>query len=138
LTPLKSLNKFVLVLAVFSVGATVKSCKDIDVVYAQSLPATVHVTWTPSVVDSTHSAPIQYSVVTDGGTAVVLQASSCTSTLCTVAISVNSFGQHSTVVSAQNYKIDSDPSTIQSSPAAPRVWVLNQGPNPATGTAIKD
>lgn len=123
-------NRYVAICAVlFSLGALATNCNGITVLYAQTLPATVHVVWTPSAVDSSHSAPVQYSVVTDSGTPVIVQASACTTNLCSTAITVNSFGGHSTVVSAQNFQIDSDPATLQSVSAAAVVWVLNQGPN---------
>jgi hypothetical protein len=104
------------------------------ILYAQSLPATKHAVWSPSVVDASHSAPTQYKVVVDGGTPIILLASSCTTT-CSQAITLNSFGAHTVSVAAQNPSLSTDP-TLQDSSFVTVTFSLNQAPNPATSATV--
>lgn len=107
------------------------------VVYAQSLPATVHATWTPSVADATHGPASAYVVTTDG-TAQTVLSTACTPTLCTATITVNSWGKHTTTIAGQNQLLDTDPTSTQLSTVvtAPG-WTLLQGPNSPINPAVK-
>jgi hypothetical protein len=112
-----------------------KGCTDpvTTILYAQTLPVTVHADWTPN-----QGTVVQYSVTTDGGTPVIVKATDCTPTDCLAPITVTSYGSHTTSVVAQNFTIDSDPTTIQSSDPATVTWSLNPSPSAVTKVKIKN
>jgi hypothetical protein len=104
------------------------------VVYAQTLPVTVHPQWSPNPVGEN---VVQYVVTLDGANPVTVLASACSPTLCTAAVVVNAFGAHVSNLVAQNLEIDSDPTTLQSSPPAILNWRLNQAPTKSNGLTVK-
>lgn len=122
--------------AIISIAGVTRNCGGIEVVYAQSLPTTVHAVWTPSLVDSTHPAPLQYQIVNDNDPPIIVLLSNCTPTQCTAAVPINSYGNHNTVISAQYLAISTDPNSLTSVPAPAVQWVLNNGSNPVTNHKV--
>jgi len=108
----------------------------VPVLYAQTLPATVHAHFTPR--PATENVT-QYSVVLDGGAPVIAQASTaCSATDCSVALSVPTFGSHSVTAASQNFLVSTDPTTVQSStPTAAVAFVLAASPSAPSGTTVK-
>ena len=112
------------------------------VLYAQTVPATLHATWTPSVVDATHSAPTQYVLTLDNGTSQTVAASTCTPAQCSATIAVPSFGNHAVSVVATSPMLtcavagSCTDSTLQTSPAATITFTLNQAPAAVSGVAV--
>ncbi len=123
----------VLWLAIVACAAHFVAPPDALVLYAQTLPMTVHAIW------NANPAPppaTQYSITLDGGSPVVMSASSCTST-CSQALTLAGFGTHQIVIVAQTQKITPSPdtSTWDSSPIS-LTFSLNAAPKPVTGATV--
>lgn len=103
------------------------------VLYAQTLPSVKHATWIPNPASQNVT---QYVVTLDSGTPTTVLASSCTATLCTGTIAIPAFGNHSISVTAQNLALSTDPTSLQSGPAAAVSFSLNQGPSGPSGANV--
>lgn len=121
-----------------SLSVLTYNCSPMIVLYAQSLPITLHALWNPSIVDQSHPAPIQYSITMDSSAAVILPASSCVNNSCSQAVTINNYGDHILTVCAQVQTISTDPTTLTNSCAAPLAWKLSPPSNNPTGTTIKN
>ena len=91
-------------------------------------PATVHASWTPNPATDNVT---QYSLTLDAGTPVVILASACSATLCpaaALAVTVPTFGSHTVSLVAQNLKLTTDPTSIQSGPATTITFTLAAAP----------
>lgn len=92
-------------------------------VYAASLPATLHATWTPNpAADNV----VDYILTVDGVAQAPTLPAACTATLCTTAFSVNAWGSHTATVVAQNLDLSGTGTTgtLQSSPPSTAVTFL--------------
>jgi hypothetical protein len=76
------------------------------VLYAQSLPTTVHYTWSPNPASD---AVVQYKVGLDAVPSQVVPLTSCTATLCTATITVATEGAHTARLLAENQRLSTDP-----------------------------
>jgi hypothetical protein len=115
-----------LVLALFMVRS---------VVLAQTFPLTVKAYWTPSVVDATHAAPDNYILIVDGGTPVVVSATTINDVNCPLATNpmgcifttatIAAAGQHTFCASAVNAWGSSAPVCVTANVSTPGniVWV---------------
>lgn len=112
-------------------------CSPVIVLEAQSLPATVHGIWTPSVVDATHDAPTQYAIALDGGPKVPAPLADCSGQTCSAPILVPSFSTHTACFFAENSVVSTDPTTLQdSTPPICVTFKLNQSPNAVSGATV--
>lgn len=107
--------------------------------YAQTLPATKHLTFTQ--VDLTTHAIIGWVVTVDGVVTTVPVDTRCTGTVCVVPILVQSFGVHTVSIAAQNLSCSGppcDPNQLPLTGPAQVVapWNLNQGADAPTGAAV--
>lgn len=91
-------------------------------IWCQTLSITLHAQWSPNpAADNV----IQYKVVVDGGTPVIVPASTCGPTLCSVAFTVTSFAGHNVTLNAQNLLISTSPASLQDSPTVALPFTLN-------------
>lgn len=112
-------------------------CSPVIVLEAQSLPATVHGLWTPSVVDATHDAPTQYAIALDGGPKVPAPLADCSGQTCSAPILVPSFSTHTACFFAENAVVSTDQTTLQdSTPPICVSFKLNQSPNAVSGATV--
>ena len=126
------LKRFALLALVFvSVAAgTTRACSGVSVtLFAQSLPSVKHAVWAPNAAAQNVT---QYTLTLDNGAPVVVPVSACTATLCTANLSIPTFGNHVAAVTAQNLALSTDPTSLQSSPAATIAFSLNQAPAAVT------
>jgi hypothetical protein len=107
-----------------------------NVIYAQSVPYTATVTWTPN---SATDNVTQYNMTLDAGTPQTVLPQACTVTTCTAQVSIGAFGSHNLSVTAQNCVITGGGATctIQVSNPATISFALNQKPTPVNGVVIK-
>ena len=102
-------------------------------------PATVHATWTPN---PTTDNVVDYIVSVDGVAAATVLASACSATVCPAApgqlLTIPTFGLHSVSVVAQNLKLSTDPTSLQSGPADTIAFTLGSIPVVVSGGAIKN
>ena len=79
-------------------------------------PATVHFLWNPNPATDLVT---QYQVSVDGATPIIVLASTCTTTQCgPIALTIPTFGSHTVVIFAQNLKLSTDPTSLQSGPSS--------------------
>lgn len=105
------------------------------VLYAQSLPTTVHYTWTPNPVSD---AVAQYKVGLDAAPSQVVLPSACSATLCTATITVTTEGAHTARLLAENVRVSTDPTTgfndsVESPAVAFTLKVTAPGASPGFG-----
>lgn len=135
---LKRLGILALVFMAVSAGKACMTMPGVQVVYAQSLPATVTVSINPNPASENDTS---YTFALDGGTPVVVQASACTATACSTTFSVASFGNHAWTAFATNQKITCTSGTCtgspQNGPSAGQAFALNQTPTATTGQNTK-
>jgi hypothetical protein len=82
---------------------------------AAQVPATVHAVWNPNPVSDN---VVQYLLTVDAAVPVVVPASSCSVTSCgPTLLTVGAFGLHTVTIVAQNLKLSTDPTSLQSGPA---------------------
>jgi hypothetical protein len=104
------------------------------VLYAQALPATVHVLWNPNPASDNVT---QYQVQLDTGAVVVVLPTVCTATLCTSpAISVPAFGAHIVKLTAGNLRLSADPTSLQFGPTVTLAFTVNPMPNAIVGGTV--
>lgn len=107
------------------------------VIYAQSVPYTATVKWNPNPVGDNVSS---YTVTLDTGTPQVIQASTCTPTLCSTTVSIPTFGAHSWSVFATNQTLSGGTGvtgTPQNGNASSQAFSLNQKPVAPAGQVIQ-
>lgn len=95
-------------------------CVSIETLEAQTLPLAAHVIWSPNAATE---AVTSYRVTLDGGTPVVVPASACTPTDCSVAVTITTLGPHTASVVAIADWAESAPATVTvnvSQPNAPK------------------
>jgi hypothetical protein len=102
------------------------------VIKEQSVPATVHVSWAPNAASDNVTA---YLVTLDGGTAISVSPSVCTTT-CVTPITVSAFGNHAVTVVAQNQEISTDPTSVQNSAATTVNFALSPAPGAPTAAKV--
>ena len=96
------------------------------VLYAQSLPASLHGQWNPN---PPAENVVDYQLRLDGGAPVTIPLSVCTATLCRTAFTVPTWGAHTVTYSARNLKLASDPTSFQEGPQTmPVAFTINQAP----------
>ena len=100
--------------------------------YAQ-VPATVHAVWNPN---PAADLVTQYQITVDAGTPIVVPLTACTATTCTQQLTIPAFGSHTVVLVAQNLKLSTDPTSIQSGPPASVTFSLGAVPTVVTGQRI--
>ena len=93
------------------------------------VPATVHATWTPNAATDN---VVQYTVVLDTATPVILLATGCSATVCSQALTVPTFGVHSVTLIAQNQGL----SGLQSSSPATVNFTLAAAPTVVAGLKV--
>ena len=112
----------------------VGSCRPTDLVlYAQALPYTVTVTWTPNAAADN---VVNYQVQLDAGAPATVVASSCTPTACMASVPIPAYGSHTMVVWGQNY-ILSTSTTLQAGSKTTVPFVLNQVPGTVQNVGLK-
>ena len=89
------------------------------------VPATVHATWTPNPATDNVT---QYSATVDTGTPIIVPLTACTALLCTQQLTIPTFGVHTISLVAQNLKLSTDPTSIQSGPASTVTFTLAAAP----------
>jgi hypothetical protein len=121
------------VLALFNLFAAKRG----TVLYAQSVPFTATVEWTPNASTDNVSS---YGVQLDGGAVQTVLASSCTATLCTAAVQVPTFGNHTASVFATNLNLTGGTGVIgtpQNSTLTLQAFALNPKPGQPTNAKIR-
>lgn len=103
-----------------------------NVLFAQSLPTTVHAVFAQSV----SGGVVDYKIVTDGGAPVIAPLTACVSGTCTVTVPINAWGNHSTVVYTRGARTSDDP-TFTEVPTAAHAWSLNQDPVAVDPNSVK-
>ena len=98
------------------------------------VPATVHAIWNPNpVADNV----VQYQITVDSAAPVTVLASSCSATACgPTLLTVGTFGLHSASIVAQNLKLSTDPTSLQSGPALVIPFTLGSVPVVVAGGKI--
>lgn len=109
------------------------------VLNAQTVPHQATFLWNPNPAGDNVT---DYQVVLDGGAPQTVLPSACTGTpvVCSVPVTLTTFGAHTASVAARNLSMSGDPGvtgTPQSSPASVLNLVLNQAPSKPTGAAAK-
>ena len=96
-------------------------------------PATVHAQWAPN---PTTDNVVQYLVTLDVAAPVVVLPAACTAALCSQILTVPAFGLHTVTIVAQNLKLSTDPTSLQSGPAATVTFSLGSLPVVVSGARI--
>lgn len=114
------------------------SCGPGMVVYAQSLPATLHATVQPRPAGEN---VVKYQLIVDGGTPIdvttTLDTVNCSPGCIRTAFTVATFGAHSTVWRAANLQLSTDPTSFRFSPNSVTVaFTLNQDPSAPVGGTV--
>jgi len=102
------------------------------VLFAQSLPVTDHVVWTPNVA----SDNVTNYVVTVDTVPQNFAPASCTVAQCSCPITIATFGSHTVTVAAQNQPISTDPTSTQTSAPASVTFTQNTTPAVTTGATV--
>jgi hypothetical protein len=104
------------------------------VLYAQSLPATLHSSISPNPASDN---VVKYQLIVDGGTPIdvgtTLDTTSCTPGCIRTAFTVNSFGVHTVTWRAANLMPPDVPTSFDFSPPASLSFTLVQGSEAASG-----
>lgn len=125
--------------AIFIIGACIHSIPTPTfgaVLFAQSLPATKTASWN---VNASSDNVTAYTFTLDGGTPVVIPASSCTAT-CSTPMLLSTFGAHSYTVFASNASLSGGTGvtgTPQNGPSSALAFNLNQQPGSIGGESAK-
>ena len=104
------------------------------VIYAQTLPVTLHAQWTPNPTSENVTA---YQLTLDTATPQTIAPTVCTATLCDTPLVVTTFGAHTVSLTAQNLEVSTDPASIQVSLAATLSFTLVQQAGRPGGLGIK-
>lgn len=104
------------------------------ILYAQSVPTTVTAKWTAN---APADGVVSYVIRLEDGTTTTALPTVCVASVCTKVIAVNTFGTHSVTIVAQNQKVSTDPTNLQTGLASPVVtFTLFPSPGVVTGTSI--
>ena len=104
------------------------------IIFAQTLPASLHAQWTPNPVTENVTA---YVLTLDAEMPVTILPVVCTAVLCETTVSVSTFGSHTVTLIAQNQQVSGDPASGQSSPAATVTFTLSQAPGQVGNVRVK-
>ena len=96
------------------------------------VPATVHATWTPN--PSTDNI-VQYQVTLDIAAPITVLPTVCT-TICSQILTVPAFGSHTISLVAQNLKLSTDPTSLQSSTPTTITFTLGAMPTVVAGLKV--
>lgn len=99
------------------------------VLYAQSVPLTVHVAWDP---EPAVLAVTGYTVTLDGGSPLSVPANACGPQVCSTPLVIGTTGPHSINVTATNLDAFGTPQT-----GAPAVLPFTVQPKPGAVTNVK-
>lgn len=105
----------------------------LPIIYAQTLPLTLHVEWTPNVVSD---AVLDYQIRVDTDAPVDVPLTACTTTLCRTTFTVTTSGVHTVAVTARNLRLSTDPTSIQASDPSTVSVTVSLAPGRVTGTRI--
>ena len=98
------------------------------------VPATVHALWTPNPASDN---VVQYLLTVDVAAPVVVLSSTCSATQCgPTLLTVGAFGLHTVSIVAQNLKLSTDPTSLQSGPALNLTFTLGAIPAVVAGGRI--
>lgn len=100
---------------------------------AQTLSISLHATWNPNLAADN---VVSYKVVVDGGAPVIVPASACSPTQCSVAFTVTSFAGHNVTLTAQNLLISTTPASLQDGPTVAVPFSLNVKAGAVAGGAV--
>lgn len=91
----------------------------------QTLSITLHAMWTPN---PPLENVVQYVMTIDGGSNIIIPASSCTPSLCSQTFSVPTFGHHVITLRAQNLLISTLQNSLQDGPVTTFAYTLGATP----------
>lgn len=101
-------------------------------IQVSTFPATLHATWNPNAASDNVTA---YLVTVGSASPISVSPSVCTTT-CVTPITIPSAGTYAVVVGAQNQLCDCDPTTLQTTSAAPVTIKVSAAPGTPTGTKV--
>ena len=104
------------------------------IIYAQTLPVLLKAQWLPNAATD---FVVQYQVKADGGTAQIVNAASCTTTLCTSnTLTFPNYGPHTVTETACNLMISTEPTSLRCGPVTTLPFILAPLPGASAGLNV--